>query len=378
MNNNQPKVLMISKALVVGAYHNKLEAMARLGMELHLIIPTHYGNQRPEILHGNGYTIHVLPIIFSGKNHFHFYPHLKHYIQNIKPDILHIDEEAHSFVTYYAMRYAVQFHIPALFFNWQNIYKRYPWPFCEFEQYNFSHAAVGIAGSKEIREVLLKKGCTKIEIPIIPQFGVDTILYCSIPQQELRKQLFEDAKKIIGFAGRFVEEKGILDLLDAASLLSETTHVALIGSGPQQSTIERRIQQLHLEHRVHLLGSVKSTAMPKYLNIMDCLVLPSLTRPNWKEQFGRILIEAMACEVPVVGSSSGEISNVIGDAGYIYPEGDSKKLADVLQQLLGNEERRRKIGAAGRTRVEQCFTQQKIAHDTLQVYQMMLQGWKNQ
>jgi glycosyltransferase involved in cell wall biosynthesis len=371
MKNSALRVLMISKALVVGAYHKKLEELARLGIELHLIIPTHYGNQRPEILHGNGYTIHVLPIIFSGKNHFHFYPHLKHYIQNIKPDILHIDEEAHSFVTYYAMRYAVQFHIPALFFNWQNIYKRYPWPFREFEQYNFSHVAVGIAGSKEIRDVLLKKGCTKIEISIIPQFGVDTTVYCPSSQQKLRKQLFGDAEKIIGFAGRFVEEKGVLDLLEAASFLPKAMHVALIGSGPQQSAIERRIRQLKLQDRVHILGSVKSTAMPKYLNTMDCIVLPSLTHPNWKEQFGRILIEAMACEVPVIGSSSGEIPNVIGDAGYIFPEGNSMILADVIQKLFDDEEQRKKIGSAGRARVEQCYTQKIIAESTFEVYKIM-------
>ena len=60
---------------------------------------------------------------------------------------------------------------------------------------------------------------------------------------------------------------------------------------------------------------------------MDVSVLPSLTRPNWKEQFGRTLAEAMSCETPVIGSDSGEIPHVIGDAGLIFKEGDAQALA---------------------------------------------------
>ena len=81
-------------------------------------------------------------------------------------------------------------------------------------------------------------------------------------------------------------------------------------------------------------GQVPSTEIPRLLNELDVLVLPSLTRRNWKEQFGRILIEAMACEVPVVGSSSGEIPHLIADAGLVFPEGDVEALRDALCKLM--------------------------------------------
>ncbi|MFZ4664511.1 MAG: glycosyltransferase, partial [Caldilineaceae bacterium] len=95
--------------------------------------------------------------------------------------------------------------------------------------------------------------------------------------------------------------------------------------------------------------------------------------PNWKEQFGRVLVEAMTCGVPVIGSDSGEIPHVIGDAGVIFPEGDVRALTQKLQQLLAQPVERRHLGAAGRQRVLQQFTMQQIAAQTVQVYEKLMQ-----
>src|SRR4029078_4543437 len=78
--------------------------------------------------------------------------------------------------------------------------------------------------------------------------------------------------------------------------------------------------------RVEFAGAVSSQEIPKAFAAMDAMALPSLTRKNWKEQFGRVLSEPMACETPVIGSDSGEIPNVIGDAGLVAPEGDATAL----------------------------------------------------
>jgi glycosyltransferase involved in cell wall biosynthesis len=98
------------------------------------------------------------------------------------------------------------------------------------------------------------------------------------------------------------------------------------------------------------------------------LVLPSLSRPNWVEQFGRVLIEAMACGVPVVGSASGEIPWVIGDAGVLFPEGDIEALAQALQELIDDEGRRAQLAEKGRARVLGQFTQAQVAEATARVY----------
>jgi glycosyltransferase involved in cell wall biosynthesis len=105
---------------------------------------------------------------------------------------------------------------------------------------------------------------------------------------------------------------------------------------------------------------------------MDCLVLPSRTTRKWKEQFGRVLIEAMACEVPVIGSDSGEIPNVIGDSGLVFKEGDVGDLSSKLEVLINNKDVRVELARKGRQRVLNNFTQEKAAEETYKIYQKML------
>ena len=107
-------------------------------------------------------------------------------------------------------------------------------------------------------------------------------------------------------------------------------------------------------------------------------MLPSLSRPNWVEQFGRVLTEAMACGVPVIGSRSGEISWVIGDAGWVFPEGDAGALASILAELAGDPAQRSTLAAAGRQRVLARFTQAQVATETAAVYREMMRGPFNQ
>ena len=104
---------------------------------------------------------------------------------------------------------------------------------------------------------------------------------------------------------------------------------------------------------------------------LNAFVLPSRSRPNWVEQFGRVLIEAMACNVPVLGSRSGEIANVIGDAGALFPEGDISALSDALRTLLGSPDAARAIGQRGRERAVAHFSMRRIALDTVRVYREM-------
>ncbi len=108
--------------------------------------------------------------------------------------------------------------------------------------------------------------------------------------------------------------------------------------------------------------------MVEFYQGLDLLVAPSVSRPNWTEQFGRVLVEAMACGVPVVGSSAGEIPNVIGDAGRVFSEGSSRALTAAIGELLGDAPLRETLGQCGRKRVLERFTQERIADETYQAY----------
>src|SRR6185437_12069671 len=124
----------------------------------------------------------------------------------------------------------------------------------------------------------------------------------------------------------------------------------------------------------YFAGAVSSQEIPQAFAEMDVMALPSLTRKNWKEQFGRLLIEAMACETPVIGSDSGEIPNVIGDAGLVTPEGDAQALAAAIARLGSDPALCADLARRGRQRVLDRFTQEQVARRTTALYQEVLIG----
>jgi glycosyltransferase involved in cell wall biosynthesis len=199
-------------------------------------------------------------------------------------------------------------------------------------------------------------------VRVIPQFGVDPALYkASSPPSR-------DAPFVIGYVGRLVPEKGIDDLLHAVCGLSGDWRVRLVGAGPEQDALRDLAKSLGILDRITFEGQMPSSNVPARLAQLHALVLPSRTRRNWMEQFGRALIEGMASGVPVIGSGSGEIPNVIGDAGRVYPEGDAGALQGHLQALIDDRSLWTELAWRGRERVRTHFTQAQIAKQTVEVY----------
>ncbi len=176
---------------------------------------------------------------------------------------------------------------------------------------------------------------------------------------------------MIGFAGRLVEQKGLRVLCDAFETLPGDCHLLLAGSGPLEAEIRERAASRGWAGRL-TIAAVSSTSMPEVYSQMDCLALPSLTTPAWKEQFGRAAVEAMACEVPVVGSDSGEIRQVVGDAGIVVPEGDPVALSAALNRLHDQPDLRRDLAALGRRRAVSTFTQAEVAAQTFEAYRAIM------
>lgn len=291
-------------------------------------------------------------------------------MRQIRPNIFHIEEEHYSFVTYQAIRLTKRYNIKCLFVSWQNIYKKYPFPFSCIERYNLENADYAIVGNKEVKDILLRKGFNNERISIIP-LGTNPLLFRRIESSKLKSGLRLEAFTI-GYLGRFVKEKGVIDLLKAVSQLKCNFNLLMIGNGRLRYKIKAEGRRLGILERIRILNSFPSSQVPYYINCMDCLVLPSRTTKKWKEQFGRVLIEAMSCEVPVVGSDSGEIPNVIGDSGLVFKEGDINDLYSKLKLLINNVELRMKLANKGRKRVLNNFTQEKVARETYKVYQKIM------
>jgi glycosyltransferase involved in cell wall biosynthesis len=380
------RVLMLSKACVVGAYQRKLEEIASLGVELTVVVPPEWRDERGvqtlERAHLNGYDLIETPILFNGNFHLHFYPRFTELVARWKPDLVHIDEEPYNLATWLALRSAKRHGAKALFFSWQNLHRRYPPPFNWIERSVLDRADAAIVGNVDSEALWRAKGY-RGPVRVIPQFGVDPELFKPTSGRDSDAVTGGEVTSprhpvtssphpfTVGYAGRLVPEKGVDVLLLAAAQVPEV-QVRILGAGPEHGLLEHLIAQHGLRERAVIERPLPSTAMPEFYSRLDCLVLPSRTRPNWKEQFGRVLIEAMACGVPVVGSTCGEIPNVIGAAGLTFPEEHVETLAAQLRLLQRNAERRAQLSAAGRARVLALFTQRRIAEQTVDMYRFVM------
>jgi glycosyltransferase involved in cell wall biosynthesis len=363
------RVLMVSKACLVGSYQRKLEEIARQpDVELTVVVPPSWRDAQGELelerAHVEGYRLVVDPIRFNGSYHLHYYPRLRERIEEFRPEIVHIDEEPYNLATWHAWRLARSAGARSLYFSWQNLLRRYPFPFNRLERAVLQGVDYAIAGSQGAADVWRRKGYTG-SLAVIPQFGVDPDIFAPPARRDPGRGL------VIGYAGRLVPEKGIDLLIRAAAGLPGAWQLTLAGEGPERGTLASLAKEMGVQEQVFFDGWLPAGRMPAYLQQLDVLVLPSRSRPNWKEQFGRVLIEAMACQVAVVGSDSGEIPHVIGDAGLIFPEEDIAGLRAHLLQLQDRTTRQR-FGRAGRERVLARYTQAQIAAQTVEVYREML------
>jgi len=367
------RILMISKACLVGAYQRKLEEIARFpDVELMVAVPPSWrdGSRvvRLQRAHTVGYELVVEPIAFNGDFHLHFYPRLGQRLRAFAPDVVHVDEEPYNFATFHALRLAKRSGARVLWFTWQNLNRRYPLPFRLIECYNLRHADYGIAGSRGAAKVWREKGYTG-PLAVIPQFGVDPDIFAPRLGEQDPARGF-----VIGYAGRLVPEKGVDLLLEAVAGLSGVWRLVIVGSGPELNRLELLARRLGLADRVSFEGDISSIRMPAFYRELDALVVPSRSRPNWIEQFGRVLIEAMACGVPVVGSDCGEIPNVVGDAGLIFPEENAGALREHLMRLMRGADLWADLARRGRERVRARFTQAHVAAQTVAGYRELV-GW---
>jgi glycosyltransferase involved in cell wall biosynthesis len=358
----RPRVVVISHTYVVGANRPKWNALARL-VDLTLIVPLHWRDALrvmplEPLSEDVPYGLRSLPTVFNGRLARYFYSPvpLWNAIRAIRPALVHIEEEPIGLSMLQVALLKPVFHFRLSFFTWQNI----ALPTTPIEAFNFRRADAAIAGNKAAVRVLQSKGYCK-PIACVPQLGVD------VPSELTAQTRLSPFR--IGYVGRLVGEKGLLILFDALAGLAGDWELQLVGDGPLRATLERLSASNGLEVRVQFTGTLPHSTVPEYLRDMDALVLPSLTTPTWKEQFGHVLIEAMAAGVPVVGSDSGAIPEVIGDAGLIVPENQPEALRAALQRLMSDARLRGELTRKGLERVRAEFTHEQIARKTWDLWQ---------
>jgi glycosyltransferase involved in cell wall biosynthesis len=361
------RVLMLSKALIVGIYQRKLEEIARRGVDLLAVVPPSWRDERGETplehAYTEGYRLEVLPLANNGDFHLHWYRGLGLVMREFQPQLVHIDEEPYNLATWQALHWAKRVGAKAMVFTWQNILRRYPPPFAWGEAWTLRSIQHLIAGTDSAADVWRAKGY-RGDISVIPQFGTDEALFAPQPQRP-------DRPFTIGYFGRLVEEKGVALLLEAVVQLGGEWRLLIVGGGPEREALIAQVAALGIGERVTFRENIPSLQMPRLYHEIDALALPSLTRTHWKEQFGRVLVEAMMSSVAVVGSNSAAIPSVIGDGGVIVPEGDAGALASALRRLRDSPVERAALAVRGRERAMARFTHAQVAAQTVAVYEKL-------
>ena len=243
---------------------------------------------------------------------------------------------------------------PFGFYSCQNILKKYPPPFSWSEWMVFQKSSFAFPITDAVEEVLIEKGfrgaSTVCALPLDPG------IYRPRGSEEDLKLIPRSADEtIIGYVGRLVEAKGLRTLAEALSSLQDLSwRLVVIGTGEFEATFRRLLTEGGIANRVVFFGYVPHAETPRNLSAFDALVVPSETQPNWKEQFGRVITEAMSCGTPVIGSSSGEIPNLIrkSGGGLVFSERDPVDFAKCLREIITQKDLRQKLGEKGRKWVE--------------------------
>jgi glycosyltransferase involved in cell wall biosynthesis len=246
----------------------------------------------------------------------------------------------------------------------QNILKKYPLPFSVMEKRAFKQVSAAYMCSETVREVLEIKGFQK-PMRIAP-FGVNLDMFK--PNRQNKNEVFT-----IGYIGRLLPAKGLHILIEALSQIKTGNwRLLIVGDGPERLEIERRVEKYGLQDRCEFVGAVPYDVTPTYFQKLDVLVVPTITTKSIREQFGRVIVEAMACNVPVIGSSCGAIPEVIGNAGIVVPENDSVSLAVQLERIINDEELRNSLAILARERVEKHYTWERVAEKIYSLYRQVL------
>ncbi|NET11553.1 MAG: glycosyltransferase family 4 protein [Okeania sp. SIO1H6] len=388
------RILIASHTYIVDLNREKLRALAKLepGIEVTVVVPRRWNpkgvqSQIVETKFIDEGSFQVVPISNYSENNqalLTFGPDLISLLRKFQPDIIQVEQgsKALTYAQFITFNKLLGIKAKNLFFTWWNLPYELKFPISLLEGYNLRNTDGIVAGNKDGEDILRERGY-KGPIKVMPQLGVDETLFKPEPQTELRDSLGIQADDfVVGFVGRFVEEKGLLTLTKSlAGLQEKNWKWLLLGRGELQANLLETATALGIKDRLILVESVPHDHVQKYINLMNTLVLPSettykfktLTSVGWKEQFGHVLIEAMACRVPVIGSDSGEIPHVIGDAGLVFPEGNVEELRNRLMQLMEQKELTESLGQKGYEKAMSQYTNKALARQLLSFYQELVQ-----
>jgi glycosyltransferase involved in cell wall biosynthesis len=294
--------------------------------------------------------VHVLPI--HGKRHpilfWYSQRSLRALMRELQPDIVDVHEEPYSLAARGIVRAAAR-EVPnatIVIYTAQNLYKRYPLFFRRSERKVLRRVAAAYPCSTEAGQVLRRKGYGG-RLYVLP-LGVSP----APPRPDA------NGHRRVGFVSRLVPEKGGRIAVEAFARASQGLDATLeiVGTGPDEPSLRALAGD-----NVVFTGAIPQHEALARISSYDVLLVPSLGTKRWKEQFGRVVAQALVAGTPVIASDSGSLPEVLGGAGEIVPEGDVDALADTLSALLRDAGRREDLARRGRRRATEALSWDRVA-----------------
>ena len=363
MRSNSLKVLTIAHNAVAASNRARTEALRALpDVEVSLLTPPWWYEEGRRLGARSTEGWRIGRTLFTGNGTRHVYVSgLVEVIRQVRPDVIDLYEEPFSLVALETLllRDLLAPNAAFLFYSAVNVERRWRWPYSAIERVVLRRADGAHAPNSDVPPILRHKGMKHQPISVVP-LGVDIDHFGGASPLDL-----DIPRPRIGFVGRFEPVKGLDVLLEAFSRLTMQASLVLVGHGSERPRLSGQ--------GVYVMPSTDYDRLPAVLKAFDVLVLPSVTiLPLHREQFGRVLVEAMAAGVPVIGSSSGAIPEVIGDAGVVFPERDGVALAKAIEAVLCGAELRRTLVDRGLARARTKFSWPTVAAHTVELFRAAL------
>lgn len=298
-------------------------------------------------------------------------------LRNFDPDIIHVDYDpwAVIFLQTLLARSVFSPRSKLVVTSRKNTYRQYPGirgrlkhALASFGVRRIDH--LHAEGERVAGLYMDRFGLARERISTWPQLGIDLTVFRPEPRPRSR----DDRALVVGFVGRFDDDKGIFDLLEAFSAVRERTGTDIelhcLGHGRRREQLEEKANRVSW---LKLFARVPHDQVPEFFRRVDVYVMPSRIAPDHEEHDAHALIEAMAFGLPSIGTRCGIIPEILGDgSGLLCDSSDPASLADALEQVVRSPELRETLGRRARAKAEQKYSIEAVARSRIELYERLL------
>ena len=342
------RVLRVYHSAVVADWRRRDRLLREGGVDLTLVSPLRWNEGGRDVALESGDDHFVVGARTFGRHPYAFLYNpvpIARAMRSGRFDVLDIHEEPASLAALELRILAGLFQrgIPIVFYGAQNIEKRFPLPFRWIERSSLRRASGAYCCNRAAADIFRQRGLRHNARVI--GLGVDTERFSSGDRPRTGS-----GPLTVGYVGRLEAHKGVGVLLDAIARLDGVA-LEICGDGPDREALAAHADRVGMTDRVVFNGFVDRDELPSHFAGFDLLAVPSLPTARVTEQFGRVVVEAMAAGVPVVASDVGALADVVADAGVLVPPGDVTAWQEALAELTVAADRRRELSERGLRRV---------------------------